>query len=280
MTAAPVFWALELPAGPALQSRALQWGPLLFGRLGSRFGVLSCAGWPSGCECGLAPRLHNGWRRCTHAAAKFQGRKNQVSFKPSILFLMCALSFGASAFADDGHGKGPGGGDGNGDGGAPQVTRAMSWVDFKEACVHPSQFGSQRAPQNIKVMCTNSQTSWVASASGEVNLQSTRQVTVSVTSDKYHVAPAVMDVPVYAKVGSCARFKEVTEIYTAPERVVSCEEIMEFKGELGEFCAGELDKGKGANPRLVQTTETGRMIDTCGGVTNGVAPKEGGKPGV
>ena len=162
--------------------------------------------------------------------------------------------------------------------GVPQATRALTWQDFREACRHPAQFGSQRAPQNVKVLCTNQQTTWVAAPSGEVNLQGARRLTIAVTSDKYHVAPFAAEVPVYSKVGSCSRFREVVETYTAPERVVSCDEILGYKGELADLCAEEVDKSKGNDSKLIQTLETGRMIDTCGGnASGGAAPKPAGR---
>lgn len=170
--------------------------------------------------------------------------------------LNCALALTMSAaFA----GTKPGDGK-NGKPGKP-----ISWEELKDRCMHPEQFDVQRPPQNIKVECTDTQTSWTAAAAGEVDLPNHRKITTRVAADKFYVDENCEEFDVPSKGGSCQRFKEIEQSITI-ELPVNCDQVLGWKGTLGEYCAAETDKSKGANPKLVQTVDTGRVIDTCGGL--------------
>ena len=60
------------------------------------------------------------------------------------------------------------------------------------------------------------------------------------------------------------RFKEVEQVLTI-EKPLSCDEILNIKGDLGDYCEGATDLAKGVNPKLIDTHETGNAVDTCPG---------------
>ncbi len=183
------------------------------------------------------------------------------------LMLFVALSvLGASAMAGGKPGTGPG---------TPGVPgKPISWEELRARCENPERFDVQRAPQNIRIQCTDSHVTWVAAMPGEVFLPGNRRVTSGVFADKFFVDARQHEVPIFSKNGSCHRFKEVEETMTI-ERPVTCADVLSMKGDLGEFCQSVLDSTKGANPKLIDVRETGRMIDTCGGNGTGgvVKPK-------
>jgi len=141
----------------------------------------------------------------------------------------------------------------------------ISFEDLKQRCLNPEQFDVQRAPQNIKLLCTDTRMNWLAAQPGEINLEAKRRVTTGIFADKFFVDAVETEIPIIAKSGSCHIYKEVEETITV-ERPLSCAEILAMKGELTDLCASVLDAAKGANPKLVDVRETGRQYDTCGGV--------------
>jgi len=167
--------------------------------------------------------------------------------------ILTALVMSATAFA--------------GDPTPAQPARALSWEDFKSACSHPTGFGNQNPQTNIMISCGDVRTTWVADASGSVPLTGIRHINISVTSDKYQVVPESREVESLAREGSCSKFKEVTETFKAPERALTCDDVLSFKGgDLLDYCKGEIDNGKPKDPKLTEVKETGRVLDTCAGV--------------
>lgn len=171
---------------------------------------------------------------------------------------VCAVSFVlsvASAFAgnkDDGSKAGP--------------TQAISLEEFKNRCVHPHDYDQQVSPEKISIACTNVESEFVPQAPGNFNMLSTRQVTAGVFSSKWHVGGVdAKDVPVQQQSGSCLRYKEVVRTLTEA-RQVSCDEIVAMKGDLQDYCMSVLDSSKAQHPKMIDTKETGRLIDTCGGI--------------
>jgi hypothetical protein len=143
-------------------------------------------------------------------------------------------------------------------------SQPLSWEDFKKACADPGQFGKQQPPSDIRIICKDTTTSWVGVESGQMDLDSNRKITAEVKSDKFHVVPQTNDAAVSDRTGSCTRYKEVEQVYMAPEVVVTCADILNHKGTLQEFCATKVDESKGKNPKLTTTTDTNRApIDTC-----------------
>ncbi|OFZ53795.1 MAG: hypothetical protein A2428_02665 [Bdellovibrionales bacterium RIFOXYC1_FULL_54_43] len=169
-----------------------------------------------------------------------------------VVFMIAASGALAADFALDGK-PGQGG---------PDHSRPISWEELRERCAHPDQFDVQRAPQNIKIQCTDIRREWLASAPGEIPLPGSRNVITAVFADKFHVGASARDVPLFSKSGSCLRFKEVEKSLTI-ERPISCDEILGMKGTSDDFCLSALDAAKGANPKLIEIRDTGNMINTC-----------------
>lgn len=144
-----------------------------------------------------------------------------------------------------------------------QPVKQIDWEDLKERCMYPDKTDVQRAPQNIRVYCSDSYTSWVAMAPGEVPLPGNRTITTEIFADKFHVGEQTSEVPVLTKAGSCPNFKQV-EYSITKEIPISCGEILGWKGTLPELCMTQLDKTKAANPKLVQQKDTGEVRTTCG----------------
>ncbi|MGK5086238.1 hypothetical protein WDW86_01665 [Bdellovibrionota bacterium FG-2] len=176
--------------------------------------------------------------------------------------VLLVLSIGA--WAGDPKGGDLGGKiDGKGEGKDPLgETRAIAFDELKARCEHPEEFDVQRAPQNIRILCTDVSREFVAASPGEIALAGGRIVQTSVYSDKFHVNQDEHELPVYIKSGSCLRFKEVEKVL-ALERHLGCAEILGWKGDLASFCVAGLDAAKVANPKLLEVKDTGRLVDTC-----------------
>lgn len=145
---------------------------------------------------------------------------------------------------------------------APGNLPQLSWADFRNSCLHPEQYGVQVPSRQITVTCIDKQNVWLADAPGQVVLDTTRRMTAKLVSDKFQVAQTVSELPAFSKTGACHRFKEVEET-VAIEHKITCDDALGIKGELGEFCAGVVDEAKGENPKVVETKDTGRALDTC-----------------
>jgi hypothetical protein len=135
-------------------------------------------------------------------------------------------------------------------------------VTSKKSCTNPAQFQSQRPPQDIKIICKDLRYSWINAEAGSVKMTGSRKVTSEVYSDKYHVAVAENPLALEDSVGTCSRYKEISQSL-ATERAVTCDEITTFKGEVGDYCAAVTDEVRQQNGSAVQIAETGRVMDTC-----------------
>jgi hypothetical protein len=185
------------------------------------------------------------------------------------LIMSAVLAISAvSAFADDG------GKDGGKDGGQGALqARSISFAEFKDRCANPDKYRGdvQRAPENIKVQCTDVTRVFVADASGQMPLPGSRNVVTALFSDKFNVDADTKAYAMDTKGGSCLPYKEVQNTLSV-EKQLSCGEILSWKGDVEDFCEQNLDNLKGANPKLIDVKETGAVIDTCGG-----ASVQGGK---
>ncbi len=197
--------------------------------------------------------------------------------KKYFMMMVAVLAISAvSAMADDGgDNKNPN--DGGKDGSGLQA-RSISFAEFKDRCANPDKYRGdvQRAPENIKVQCTDVSRAFVADASGQMPLPSSRSVTTALFSDKFNVDADTKAYPSDAKsaaAGSCLRYKEVQNT-VAVEKQLTCGEILSWKGDVEDFCAANLESLKSANPKLIDTRDTGAVIDTCGGAASQTTPNK------
>ena len=151
----------------------------------------------------------------------------------------------------------------------PDPTQSASVVTFEQfahQCAHPEKNQVQRAPREIRLVCTNREVNWLAAQPGIIPLAASRSVSTALLSDKFRVAGVTREAPVVRRDGTCHRFEEVIETYTT-EVPFTCEElgktIGQDKGDPSELCLSILDEGKEKNARAVQVERTGRVVDTC-----------------
>lgn len=139
---------------------------------------------------------------------------------------------------------------------------AVAWDEFRERCAQPEKFDVQRAPQNIRVQCTDTRMNWVAAPASALTLPCERRVGGAVFSDKFYVANSERDFEVSAKAGSCHRFQEVEETISV-ERPVSCDEVLGVKGDVHDWCSSVLEGVRMSNPKAIERRDTNRVFDTC-----------------
>jgi hypothetical protein len=146
--------------------------------------------------------------------------------------------------------------------GGSENTPSLSWEQFKESCLHPEQFNHQNPPSNIRIQCSDTSREFVSASPGQVQLPAYRRMIYAVFSNKFHVNAEQKDGPMAAKGGTCMRFKEIERTVTV-ERKLNCSEVLGIKSDLADYCASIASAAKSANPKLVDTRETGRGVDTC-----------------
>jgi hypothetical protein len=149
--------------------------------------------------------------------------------------------------------------------GKPIFARPITWDEFKERCANPGKFPDvQIAPQHIQFQCLDAQRDWVSDQPGSIPLAGWRMVRGAVISDKFAVADAAREFMIPTKGGSCLRFKEVERLIKL-EVPLSCGDVLGFKGGVLDYCQMATSSAKGANPKLIASRDTGRLIDTCSG---------------
>lgn len=186
---------------------------------------------------------------------------NRLESRIALHALMTAFALSASlaqVFADDARKPDVPGVAGPGQ---PQAA-VVAWDEFRERCAQPEKFDVQRAPQNIRVQCTDQRLTWMAAPATALTLPCERTVGGAVFSDKFYVANSERAFEISAKAGSCHRFQEVEERISI-ERPVSCDEVLGVKGDVHEWCASVLDGVRMTNPKLIERHETNRVYDTC-----------------
>ncbi len=144
----------------------------------------------------------------------------------------------------------------------PAFAADLTFDQIKEACSNPGQFQNQIAPTNLQITCQERVTKWLPHLAKQMALPNSREITASLTSDKYQVAPNVHPMDVAEQYGSCPSFKQILET-TNFTKATSCEELLEFNGTEEELCAGILEQARIANPKMVLIEDTGRIEEFC-----------------
>jgi hypothetical protein len=185
-----------------------------------------------------------------------------------IMGLALAIS-AASAHADD---KDRGGKDKDGTQ-AQGAPRSISIEEFKDRCANPDKYRGdvQRAPEHIKIQCTDTTHEYISDTSGEVPLPGSRSVITALFSDKFNVDANTKVYAMEAKGGRCLRYKEVAKTLTV-EKELTCAAILGLKDGIDEYCASSLGSIKSANPKLIDVKDTGTVIDSCGSIRGGKDP--------
>ncbi|HVK64210.1 MAG TPA: hypothetical protein VM694_07045 [Polyangium sp.] len=163
--------------------------------------------------------------------------------------LVSTFALGATAFAETGAGQSAG-------------LKQLSWQQLQSACQNPSAFQSQRQPNAIRLTCEDSRLVWEAEQSDSVEMDNSRRITASLSSDKYYVIRKDEAAPIGVSQTMCPRFKEVQVTHTQSFSL-SCQEIQTFQGNMNEFCQGRLDAAIKGNQQLATRAPTGRVYDMC-----------------
>lgn len=163
--------------------------------------------------------------------------------------LVSTTVIGATAMAETGAGQNAG-------------LKQLSWQQLQSACQNPAAFQSQRAPNAIRLTCEDTQLVWEAEQSDSVEMDNSRRITASLSSDKYYIIRQDQSVPMSVSQTMCPRFKEVQVTYTQSFSL-SCQEIQNFQGSMNDFCKARLDTAVKGNNQLASRTATGRVYDMC-----------------
>jgi hypothetical protein len=146
------------------------------------------------------------------------------------------------------------------------TVKAIDWAEFKDRCVNPQKYPDiQVAPQHIQFQCVDAQLDWVSEQPGTIPMPGYRTIQGAIVSDKFAVNAAREEAVLTNKGGSCMRYKEV-ERSIKLEVPMSCNDIQKW-GSPVEYCKMAADSAKGANPKLVSSRDTGRVIDSCKGLS-------------
>jgi hypothetical protein len=141
-------------------------------------------------------------------------------------------------------------------------TQTLRFDQIREACLNPAEYQNQVAPKNLQLSCEERSTRWAAGTNSPVELPRQKQISASLTSDKYQVAPETMPLPVDSQRTACPKFKEILDVLSFT-KVTTCEEILAFRGTEFDFCADVLERVRQSNPRSIQSSETGQVVDLC-----------------
>ncbi|MDC3980599.1 hypothetical protein [Polyangium jinanense] len=163
--------------------------------------------------------------------------------------LVSTFALGATAFAETGAGQNAG-------------LKQLSWQQLQSACQNPAAFQSQRQPNAIRLTCEDTQLVWEAEQTDRVEMDNSRQITASLSSDKYYVIRQDQSVENGISQTMCPRFREVQVSHTQSFSL-SCQEIQNFQGNMNDFCKARLDTAVKGNQQLATRTATGRVYDMC-----------------
>jgi hypothetical protein len=137
-----------------------------------------------------------------------------------------------------------------------------SFDDMKAACLNPAKFHNQIAPTNIQVSCRDVKMRWLPDAGTSQNLDTFRNITVQVNSDKYTSNAEMSAIPTDPQMVGCPAYKQVLETVETV-RSVTCEELLAFNGTAAEFCASAVDSLIAQNPAAINVQDTGKVFNMC-----------------
>jgi hypothetical protein len=142
--------------------------------------------------------------------------------------------------------------------------QTIHFDELKIACETPAKYHNQAAPTNIQIGCQDLQLKWVPDTDKELSIKTSRQVTVLAYSDKYNVEAVTSVLESPSQNMTCPRFKQIAEKVESM-RAVTCADILAFKGSASDFCAETINAVKSSNPSAAIVSDTGKVVDLCGG---------------
>jgi hypothetical protein len=148
--------------------------------------------------------------------------------------------------------------------GSTSFAAELSFPEFVESCKNPENYGHQRPPQNIRVVCEDIKRTWEPIESGTATLAEARNLSAELFSDKHHVVLENFVIAVPELNVSCPRFREVMST-TVIETALTCAQVIDEERALREICIDAVNEAISGNPDLVVTVPTGRTYSTCEG---------------
>lgn len=145
---------------------------------------------------------------------------------------------------------------------AAEGTRSLSWDQFQQACQNPGAFQVQRQPNAIRLTCQDTQLVWEQVPGDNVEMDNSRRITASLSSDKFNVVEQNSSVQMSSAQAACPQLREVQISYTKSFSL-SCQEIQDYRGDMNAFCQSRIDGDLKSNKSLATRTETGRVYDLC-----------------
>lgn len=142
------------------------------------------------------------------------------------------------------------------------AAKHVSWADLKAACESPERFHNQVAPQNIEISCQDTQTRYLPTASGTVDLPVNRWISSSVISDKYSVATHTDSIAMAKEIAACPQFRKVEETVTL-NRGISCDEVLAYVGTATDFCMGLASELRASNPDAIRVVQKEEYVTLC-----------------
>jgi len=150
---------------------------------------------------------------------------------------------------------------------SPDVSnQSLSFENLRAACLNPARFHNQIAPKNIQVSCKDRQIKFVPDVDGALNMDSQRDVRISVMSDKYTASEVSGPVAMAMQTVACPQYKQIVETVEVIH-ATSCDELTAFSGSSVDFCVGTINTLRAANPSAVTITNTGTVLSLCAGNT-------------
>src|SRR5690554_5330937 len=139
----------------------------------------------------------------------------------------------------------------------------VSYEDFIRSCKNPDEFGHQRPPEQIRVICESEETRWVPVESAPFELKTIENLTAELFSDKHNVEKEYYPQPDNETTGVCPRLRE--DIGDAVVEVsLSCAEVLNGKRGLESICLDAIRSAEASNPGIREWVPTGNMYEPCG----------------
>lgn len=146
--------------------------------------------------------------------------------------------------------------------------QTLTFEEFKAACTNPARFRNQVPQSNIQISCKSVTHRWVNDSQGSMALEGSKDITTSITSDKYKVDAETSPQQQQDAVMACPSFKEVAETVETV-RSLTCDEIVAYQGTPADYCSSALQDLVNSNPGAVVSQDTGNKKDLCQGKEQG-----------
>lgn len=118
----------------------------------------------------------------------------------------------------------------------PQVRHIGSWQELKDICQHPERINLQRPPAQVAATCVlTRQAIRTNGVVDELSFPSLDSINFESTSDKNIILELGREIDGPTQVMECPRIESVEDVYSL-SFATTCQEVVEFEGDFGDFC--------------------------------------------